>query len=247
MVHAGRLHMNAELSELQAAIDGLISVKESLDVLDAGCGAKLNVRFPKNAYITGIDISQLQLSRNHCLHRKILGDIQCYRYPPSCFDVIVCWDVLEHVKKPTDALERLAAALRENGIIVLSAPNLFSLKGIITRITPYAFHLWFYRTIRGWKEAGVGGNPPFPTYLRYAMSPRAIRRFACAHRMKIVYERYSGRGDSRDIIGRDNRWLTAIAKVLNIFTLALSFGTFDPKFAQYYFLLRKLPQAQFMN
>lgn len=228
-----------EIERFQKAVNELVAGRPGLRVLEAGCGSLSHVKFPQDVHIVGIDISQEQLDKNTYLQERILGDIQSYDFPDSSFDVIVCWDVLEHLSRPHEALKRFARVTRNGGIIVLSAPNLFSPKGIITKFTPYAFHLWFYRNVRGWKEAGTGGNPPFPTYLRASMSPRAIRRFAASNRLAVVHDRVFGYGDSRDVIGHRSRKVDLPVKILGCVLQILSFGAIKPREIQYLMILRK--------
>jgi hypothetical protein len=49
--------------------------------------------------------------------------------------------VIEHLPEPTKALDRLIAALNLGGGLVLAFPNLWSLKGLVTKFTPSSFTL----------------------------------------------------------------------------------------------------------
>ncbi len=228
-----------ETEKLQAFIDKYLSTRSSPRVLEAGCGSLTHIKLPQDAYIVGIDISKEQLERNKSLDEAIHGDIQTYDLPQAAFDMIVCWNVLEHLKHPEEALKRFHLALKEDGILVINAPNPVSTKGIFTRITPYWFHLWFYRNVRGWKEAGKNGNPPFPTYMRFSIRPEAIKRFASARKMTVVYESVFGHGDSRDVIGYSKGYVTAILNVLNFLLRVFTLGKIDPTLCQYILVLRK--------
>ncbi len=201
------------------------------------------MKFPADTYLVGIDISQGQLDRNQGLQERILGDIQTYELPRERFDAVVCWDVLEHLQRPEDALERFADTVGRGGIIILSAPNPLSTKGIVTKLTPYSFHVWFYRRVRGWKEAGTKGNPPFPTYLKMTMSPGAIRRFAERRGLRMLYGAVEGDGDSRDVLGRKNAGVDLVMKLLNGILKLVSFGKIEPKATQFYFVMSKSPSA----
>jgi SAM-dependent methyltransferase len=229
----------SESEKVQQIIDTVLSGRRCPVVLEAGCGSLSHVRFPADAHVVGIDISQDQLDRNQGLNERIRGDIQSYQFPEQRFDAIVCWDVLEHLKRPEAALERFGTAIREGGIIILCAPNPLSAKGIVTRWTPYCFHLWFYRTIRGWKEAGMHGNPPFPTYLRLSITPGAIRGFARRNGLEILHESVFGHGDSRDVIGRKSGSVDLVMKAINGTIRGLSLGRIKPESSQCYFVLRK--------
>ena len=213
-------------------------------VLEAGCGSLSHVRFPTGARIVGIDIDEGQLERNKGLQERIHGDIQTYDFPEARFDAVVCWDVLEHVKKPEEALLRFERALKEGGVMVLSAPDPLSSKGLVTRFTPHWFHLWFYRNVRGWKAAGTEGNPPFPTYLNWTMTPGAIRKFAAAKGLDILHESIFGHGDSRDVIGRKSKSVDVIMTIINMFFRVVSLGALKPELTQYYFVLQKPPAGR---
>jgi SAM-dependent methyltransferase len=233
--------MTEEQRNLQQIVDSALATRRAPVILEAGCGSLSHLRFPPESHIVGIDIDEGQLQRNKGLHERIHGDLQTYPLPERRFDAIVCWNVLEHLERPEDALDRFSHAVREGGIIVLSAPNPYSSKGIITRLTPYAFHVWFYRNIRGWKEAGMHGNPPFPTHLKSTMSPRAIGEFAVRDGLEILYRSLAGQGDSVAVIGRKNKAIDIVMAFVNGFFTAISLGRIRPTGTQYYFVLRKPP------
>jgi SAM-dependent methyltransferase len=173
--------------ELQATVDRLLAGKESLRVLDAGCGSAAHVRFPESARMVGIDLSQRQLDRNVSLHEKILGDLQTYPLPPESFDAIVCWDVLEHLDAPDAALRRFFTAVKPGGVVVLACPDPWSLKGLVTRFSPHWFHLWFYRHVRKSKKAGTQDFGPFPTVMSPRIAPAAIASLAAAQGMTVEF------------------------------------------------------------
>ena len=128
--------------------------------------------------MVGIDLSRVQLDRNESLDEKIVGDIETYPLEAHSFDMIVCWNVLEHVPSPAAAIANLAQALRSGGLLVLACPNPRSLKGLVTRITPHSFHVWSYRHLRGSKRAGTKDYGPFPTVMHPDIAPAALSRLA---------------------------------------------------------------------
>ena len=105
-----------------ANVNSLLSDKPTIRLLEAGCGSATHVRFVNTVEAVGIDISEAQLHRNSSIQKKILGDIQTYAFPSSEFDVAICWDVLEHLPRPHDALVRIFSALKEGGILILGFP-----------------------------------------------------------------------------------------------------------------------------
>lgn len=181
-----------ETAQLQALLDERLRGRAGLRVLEAGCGSTSHVRLPPGTTLVGIDISQQQLDRNPRLAERIRGDIQAYDLGTATFDAIICWDVLEHLPHPERALERFVRALRPDGLLVLALPHAFSFKGLVTKLTPHAFHVWFYRRILGQPLAGTEDRAPFPTFMRASIAPRRIVRFAETHglarELVLLYE-----------------------------------------------------------
>jgi SAM-dependent methyltransferase len=129
----------------------------------------------------------VQLDRHPGLDEKIVGDIETYRFEPRSFDVVICWNVLEHLTHPERALDQFRRAVRDDGMIILGLPNLMSVKGLVTKITPHRFHLFVHRRLLRRPLAGVDGRGPFPTTLRRSISPGGLRRFARRHGLSVLY------------------------------------------------------------
>jgi SAM-dependent methyltransferase len=149
-----------------------------IKILEAGCGSISKIKFPEKAHITGIDISRKQLERNQLVHEKIQGDLQTYSFPPGTFDLIVCWDVLEHLPQPREALNKMTDALKKGGLLLLKVPNLMSVKGLITKYSPYKIHQLYYKLVYKVKEPGKDDVGPFKTHLKSDVAPNSLKRFA---------------------------------------------------------------------
>jgi hypothetical protein len=67
-------------------------------------------------------------------------------------------------------------ALRPGGELRVACPNVWSGKGLITKLTPQSFHVWVYQRLLGSADAGKPGCGPFPTPMRLAMAPHSMRR-----------------------------------------------------------------------
>jgi len=212
--------------DFQSTLDNLLKSRKHIKVLEAGCGSISKVTFKPETTITGIDISEKQLERNKMLVEKILGDIQAYDFPKEAYDVIVCTYVLEHLPRPKRALENFSKAVKKGGFIILTVPNLFSLKGFITKFSPLWFHVFVYKHIYGWENPGHADVGPFKNYMRLSMSPQFLIYFAKKNNFEIVYVEFADALDSwvRDKLKKKGKWLFWMVKFWVIFFRIISFG-----------------------
>lgn len=170
-----------------AAIERTCGVRSGLKVLEAGGGSQTNVGFLPAPEFTAVDISAEQLDRNRWAHHRLLADLETFEAYPDRYDAVVCSDVLEHLHRPEEALRRLVPALAPGGLLIVGGPVPTSFKGLFTKATPHAVHVWFYRAFLGYAQAGQPGHPPFPTVLSLAMGPRPLTRWARAHGLTPVH------------------------------------------------------------
>ena len=185
--------MSEANQRLQSEIDSLLSGRELLTVLEAGCGSVSHLQIPNTGKMIGIDISEQQLKRNEQLDEKIVGDLQVYPLGKQQYDVIVSWDVLEHLDRPDKALKNLFQSLADDGIIILAAPNIASIKGIVTKLLSHTLQVAFYRYVIGDKRAGIDDQGPFKTFLRKGMWPEEVKKAALADGLSVRYcKKYEG-------------------------------------------------------
>lgn len=100
------------------------------DVLDIACATGTGTLFLRQAgarSVTGMDVSDeaLAYAREHCSAPGVQyckGDLQELDMA-SAFDVIACFETIEHVHRYREALRRLHRALRPGGVLLLSTPH----------------------------------------------------------------------------------------------------------------------------
>jgi 2-polyprenyl-3-methyl-5-hydroxy-6-metoxy-1,4-benzoquinol methylase len=99
------------------------------------------------------------------------------------YDVITCFDVLEHVPDPLEALERMRAALRPDGILFLYAPfgydperpmHIVHDDGVLRRVRSLGFARQYE-----WERA-------FPAYLHHPTPYKRVSRSALANSAYFV-------------------------------------------------------------
>ncbi|WP_439364708.1 class I SAM-dependent methyltransferase [Bradyrhizobium sp. DASA03005] len=139
--------------------------------------------------VTVVDIDEDQVGNNTYADEAILGDVQTYRFARESFDLVICYNVIEHLPDVDAALLNFRDALRRGGMILIGAPNPRSLSGVVTKYSPHWFHVWFYRHIRGIKDAGLPGEPPFPTFFHPLVTLPRLQAFAAANGLEMIYRR----------------------------------------------------------
>jgi SAM-dependent methyltransferase len=221
---------------VQAIIDQM-GANRTLRVLEAGCGSSTKFRFPSSQSV-GIDISQEQLDRNTLLDEKILGDIETFPLESSSFDIIFCWDVLEHLERPEKALVNFARALREGGIIVLGGPVARSVKGAVTKYSPHWFHVLVYRHLQGNKHAGKPGYAPFKTVFKDSMSPPSLVRFARENQL-LVEQHMLYEGPSQVLLRKKQWFIDVGLRLMGPAIQILSLGRLDSSISDFVMVLRK--------
>lgn len=112
-----------------APIDGALAGK---DVLDVGCGGGLfaEALAGLGCRVTGIDPSAASIdeavkhaSRAGLDVRYVVGDGEGMPFDAGSFDVVVCCDVLEHVRDVSAVLSGCATVLRPGGLFLYDTIN----------------------------------------------------------------------------------------------------------------------------
>ena len=162
-----------------------------LSIYEAGGGSTsfLPLKVLRRAHVTVVDIDEDQIRNNTYAQEAILGDVQSYRFGPETFDVVICYNVIEHLPDVQAALLNFRDALKRGGMILIGAPNPRSLSGVVTKYSPHWFHVWFYRNIRGIKTAGLPGEAPFPTFFHPLVTLPRLEAFAAANGLEMIYRR----------------------------------------------------------
>lgn len=182
------------------ARDSLLAVHDVLEaelppnnlaIYEAGGGSTsfLPLSVLGRAHVTVVDIDENQIRNNDYAQEKILGDVQIYRFEPDSFDLVICYNVIEHISDVESALLGFCESLKCGGLILIGAPNPKSLSGVVTRYTPHWFHVWYYRHVRGDKKAGRPGEAPFPTFFHPLVALAALEAFTEEHGLQTIYRK----------------------------------------------------------
>lgn len=117
---------------------------KGLSVLDIACGEGYgtNLLAKSAKEITGIDIdentiihAQKTYTSKNLIFKK--GSITNIPEPENKFDVIVCFETLEHIDEHEKALTELKRVLKQEGIIIISTPDKKYYSGIPNYHNPF--------------------------------------------------------------------------------------------------------------
>lgn len=168
-------------------------------VLDVGCSSGYLSRrlVDKGCTVVGaeLDPAAADVARTVC-EDVLVGDIERIDLPADqTFDVVLCGDLVEHLRDPQTFMARVRAALKPGGVIILSTPNVanwsvrlrllagrweYADRGLLDRTHT---HLFTRRTLlRALREAGyrpevVDLTAPVP-FIRSKIVSRVAHRIA---------------------------------------------------------------------
>ncbi|RJS75272.1 class I SAM-dependent methyltransferase [Methanophagales archaeon] len=130
-----QLFYQEQISELQKYLG------DGIEICDVGCGlgSFLEICDKAGWFTYGIDISEYAIkeAKRRTKAKLAVHDIQDGIPFEEEFDVIACFDVVEHLENPEKALTNIYQKLKIGGILLLTTPNLRS-------------KIW--KRISGWQE-----------------------------------------------------------------------------------------------
>jgi SAM-dependent methyltransferase len=150
------------LAVFEAQLKGILHPGERL--LDAGCGVGKSSSscFAKElgCHAIGVDVRP-DLYTNSSLNGCARGDLQHLPFADASFDVVHCRVVVEHLASPEAVFREFYRVLKPEGRMAIYTPNLLHYFGMMARLTPHWFHVWFNCRMRGFDRGDI-----FPTHYR---------------------------------------------------------------------------------
>jgi SAM-dependent methyltransferase len=154
------------------------------DVLDAACGTGYGMAMLAEAgakSVAGVDIAPdaVAEARSRCGDPGAVHEADVRRLPfaEDSFDLVVCWETIEHVAEGEQVIDEFRRVLRPGGILLVSSPNpavyppgnehhvheyrpeeLLSLVGSrFSHVAAYRQHSWLASAIEAAKQSSNGG------------------------------------------------------------------------------------------
>lgn len=128
------------IKDFKISIHEIEKLKHGGNILDVGCGTGIfletlvnNSRYKWE--IKGIDINNNSVSKASLGIRKniLKKSINHTNFKNSYFDVITCYDVLEHSSDINKSLIEIRRVLKNDGILLIQVPNSKSLMCFLTK------------------------------------------------------------------------------------------------------------------
>lgn len=178
--------------------------KQSGALLDLGCssGSFLASMQSDSWKLYGVEMSAecAKTAEARCGAQVFVGNVLDAPFPAESFDVITCFDVLEHLFEPRKVMEKVAQWLKPGGIFFVQVPNIDSAEARVfgtywhgLELPRHLFHyspesLKFLAEASGMQQVFLESrrNPAVGTSLRYvwddAFRAVGIRRTPVAYR-----------------------------------------------------------------
>jgi 2-polyprenyl-3-methyl-5-hydroxy-6-metoxy-1,4-benzoquinol methylase len=112
-------------------------------VLDAGCGVGYGAAMLARAGATeavGIDVSAqaVEAAQQAAPDNAtfLTGEVHALPFEDGRFDLVVCFEVIEHVERQDEAISELTRVLAHGGVLAISSPN----RGVYPEGNPHHLH-----------------------------------------------------------------------------------------------------------
>jgi O-antigen biosynthesis protein len=111
-------------------------------VLDAGCGVGYGSAILSRAgaaEVTGVDVAPDAVDAAIDAYPGVgfqVADVHALPFEAARFDVVICFEVIEHVEGQDEVIAELARVLAPDGILALSSPN----RGVYPAGNPHHLH-----------------------------------------------------------------------------------------------------------
>lgn len=134
-----------------------------VQILDVGAGRYPTIgpadRPPGCRYV-GLDIEaeEIAAAGEDAYDESIVADIAAPLERDGEFDLVLSWQVLEHVSPLADALENLRVALRPGGTLIAQLTGSNAAFAVVGRLMPHRVKLWIATRVLGHRE-----EEKFPT------------------------------------------------------------------------------------
>ena len=178
-LHEGDALFAVDLARHRAAYELAAEYGAGHTVLDLGCGSGYGSAYLSGRVTRVVGVDRVPPDAAHRARAQFLqADLAAMPIREYSFDLVVSFQVIEHLSDPTLYLDAIARLLRPEGLAILTTPNRLTSDGV----NPYHVHEYtseeladlLSRHFDRVEMQGVGMSPPVRAYMR-ARSARIAR------------------------------------------------------------------------
>jgi SAM-dependent methyltransferase len=164
---------------------------EGVRILDVGAGRAPTIapedRPPGTVYV-GLDISaeELDSAPPGAYDRTVVHDISTPSAELRDFDLILSWQVLEHVPNLATALANLGSMLRPGGVLLAQTSGSYAAFAVLARVVPHKLRVWAMARFLGHQQ-----EQKFPTRFDRC-TEKAIRGMLAGWSSTEIVSHYRG-------------------------------------------------------
>jgi len=169
-LHAGSPLFQVDLARHEAAYRFARERSVEARVLDMGCGSGYGTASLAGVArsIVGVDRIRPDTTARAGAAHYVRADLNGIPLAPGCFDLVVSFQVIEHLVDPSEYLDAIRGALCPTGTALISTPNLL----VSDRENPYHVHEYasgeLEQCLRGhFEEVEIRGVNATPEVGRY--------------------------------------------------------------------------------
>jgi 2-polyprenyl-3-methyl-5-hydroxy-6-metoxy-1,4-benzoquinol methylase len=152
----GTGHDTQKIKKFKLAIQLLKMNKKDIEnVFDLGCSTGIFLEYAaKEGWVPfGSDVNRILVEKNkekygNQIKLQVEGNIE---FPDRYFDVVTLFDSIEHMPYPIDTLQEVSRVLKDDGLVVITTPNI---DGLFPRLT----YSLLYRTVGAWEHPTPPGH-----------------------------------------------------------------------------------------
>jgi ubiquinone/menaquinone biosynthesis C-methylase UbiE len=180
-------------------------IPKNSKILNLGCGTGIQTEiFSRFGEVVSLDYSEdaLKFCGIRRLDRLVRADAGKMPFADASFDVVLCFDILEHIESDTEAVSEICRVLKNGGAALISVPALRFLWSSFDEVN---WHKRRYRKKEVVKLISKSGLLPVKTsYFNFFLFPLAL--------MRRAYEKVSKRSEEDYYLPKTGRLLNCIFK-----------------------------------
>ena len=176
-------------------------------------------------------VSRAAVSADESLAECVQGDLRTVPLPPRSYDIVLCALLLQRIGHAELVLDRLVAAIRPGGLLLLRFSDRDSSAGFLDRVMPLTA-----RTAV-WRKRRPGRPGPYPAVYERLSSVRGVQAYALKREL-VIAERQALGGLAGG--SAESRWFLTAQKLV----AWLSRGRLTAAHEELLYVLRK-PEDRF--